>query len=118
MAAVCLLAVAIGAGVVAVQQRGNAQGAQRGAEISSLSNQPLSMRSSRRDVAALLSVEAPRLRADVDSMSARLGTFTNDPGSLGYHRSRAPGSRARSSRTRTRPWSRSPQAIPPSQTLR
>ena len=87
VASVCLLAVAIGAGVVAVGQRGNARDAQRGAEISSLSNQSLSMRSSRtRDVAALLAVEAQRLRADGESMSALFGTFTIDPGFLGYHR--------------------------------
>ena len=61
-----------------------AQTARTGAELTTLASRSLSLRSSQRDLAALLAVEAWKRRADASSRSALFGTFTFDPGFLGY----------------------------------
>jgi DNA-binding SARP family transcriptional activator/WD40 repeat protein len=83
-AAVCLLVVAMVAGVLAFSQRRAADSSRRGAEITTLASQSLSMRPSNKDAAALLAVEANRLRSDSASMSALFATFTREPGFVGY----------------------------------
>jgi DNA-binding SARP family transcriptional activator/WD40 repeat protein len=84
-AAVCLLIVAIVAGLLAYNRQQAAAGSRRGAEITTLTSRALAMQTSNRDAAALLAVEANRLRSDNESRSALFATFTHDPGFLGYH---------------------------------
>ncbi|HEY4611206.1 MAG TPA: hypothetical protein VIH06_18460, partial [Ilumatobacteraceae bacterium] len=83
-AAVSLLVVALLAGVVAFIQRGRADGSRREAQITTLIDRSLAMRSSNRDAAALLAIESNRLHGDSASMGALFATFTHDPGFLGY----------------------------------
>ena len=84
-AAVCLLVVALVAGLLAYTQSQRADRSRRGAEITTLANRSLALRSSQRDAAALLAIEANKLRSDSESSSALFATFTRDPGFLGYH---------------------------------
>ena len=77
---VLLLVVASVAGLVAVGQRREAEAQRRDAAVTALASQALGLRSSRRDLAALLAVEAHRLRPDVTSEAALFGTFTASPG--------------------------------------
>lgn len=58
--------------------------AKTGSQLTSLASQSLSLRSSQRDLAALLAVESWRRRPDAESKSALFGTFTADPSFLGY----------------------------------
>ena len=85
-ATACLLALALLAGAIAFTQRQHARTAATGAELTTLASQSLSLRSSQRDLAALLAVEAYRRSPDVTSKAALFGTFTFDPGFLGYLR--------------------------------
>ena len=55
-------------------------------QLVTLASRSLGLRSSERDVAALLAVEAYRRSPDATSRSALFGTFTFDPGFLGYDR--------------------------------
>ena len=86
-----VLAVALVAGAVAVvrgreadTQRDIARAAESDARVESLVNRSLALRSNRRDVAALLAVEAVRRWPDDPrARSALLGTFTDAAGFLG-----------------------------------
>jgi DNA-binding SARP family transcriptional activator len=84
-AAVCLVVVALVAGLFAYTQSQRADRSRRGAEITTLANRSLALRSSQLDTAALLAIEANKLRSDSESSSALFATFTRDPGFLGYH---------------------------------
>ena len=84
VATACMLAVALIAGVIAFTQRQHADSSRRGAQLSSLANRSAALRSSQRDVAALLAIEAQRLQPGVESTSALFGTFDREPGFLGY----------------------------------
>jgi DNA-binding SARP family transcriptional activator/tRNA A-37 threonylcarbamoyl transferase component Bud32/WD40 repeat protein len=86
------LVVALVAGGLAVVQRRSAIGAadsarasERAAEIEALVGRAESMRSSQRDVAALLSIEAYRLADTARTRSALLTTVTGDQGYLDTH---------------------------------
>ena len=104
---VVVLAMAIGAGVVAFGQRRNAEQqrsdalaakgkaqksaadartAQTASELTTLAATSLSTRSSQRDLAALLAVESWKRSPNATSKSALFGTFTFDPGFVGYVR--------------------------------
>jgi WD40 repeat protein len=78
--AAALLVAAVAGGLVAVRQRREAQEQRRDAAISALVGDANALRSNRRDLAALLAVEAYRLRPDAESESALFGTFTAAPG--------------------------------------
>ncbi len=78
------LVVALVAGLLALTQRRGADRSRRSAEITTLVTRSLASRSSQRDVAALLAVEAERLRPDAASTSALFGSFSTDPGFMGY----------------------------------
>jgi hypothetical protein len=98
--AVCLLVLAVVAGTVAFIQReqartattrarlaqSTAEGSQRNAEIEALVGRSLSIRGSQRDTAALLAIEAFRLKDTPRTRSALLSTFTSDVGFLGTDR--------------------------------
>ncbi len=84
VATACMLAVALVAGFVAFTQRRHADSSRRGAQLTSLANRAVALRSSQRDVAALLAIEAERLQPGVESTSALFGTFDHEPGFLGY----------------------------------
>ncbi|MEY2415592.1 MAG: hypothetical protein QOH53_926, partial [Ilumatobacteraceae bacterium] len=88
-----VLVAAVVAGVIALTQRqqaraaaDEARNAQRRAEIEALIGRSRGFRSSQRDVAALLAVEAFRLADNPRTRSALFETFTSDPGFLGYRR--------------------------------
>lgn len=69
---------------VAEVQRAAATSSETKALISTLAGKSLALRSSERDLAALLAVEAWRRAPSADARSALFGTFTFDPGFLGY----------------------------------
>ena len=80
--AACLLLLAVGAVVVADRRGDEARRAAVEATIQAVVNQSLALRSTDRDVAALIAVEAHRRWPDDPRvLSALLGTFT---GSLGF----------------------------------
>ena len=86
-----LLVVALVAAFFAVDQSRTAAGERdvareaRGAAVhESLVSRSLSLRSTKRDIAALLAVEAHHTRPDALSQAALLGTFTEAPGFMGY----------------------------------
>ena len=68
----------------AVTAAGQATAARDDARLTTLASRSLSLRSSQRDLAALLGVEAWRRRADASAKSALFATFTTDPGFLGF----------------------------------
>ena len=84
-AAVCLVVVAMLAGLLAYNRQVAANRSRRSAEITTLTSRSEALRSSNRDAAALLAIEANRLRPDDGSRAALFSTFTRDPGFLGYH---------------------------------
>jgi class 3 adenylate cyclase/WD40 repeat protein/type II secretory pathway pseudopilin PulG len=61
-----------------------AETANTGSQLTTLASRSLSLRSSQRDLAALLAVEAYKRRPDAVSKSALFGSFTIEPGFLGY----------------------------------
>ena len=86
-----LLVVALVAAFFAVDQSRTAAGERddareaRGVAVhESLVSRSLSLRSTKRDIAALLAVEAHHTSADSLSQAALLGTFTEAPGFMGY----------------------------------
>lgn len=80
-----LLALALLAGTVAVISAFDSERAEREAQLAALVHSSESLRSSARDTAALLAVEAyRRWPDDPRARSALLGTFTASPGFLGY----------------------------------
>ena len=70
----------------AVAAAADAKAANSASQLTTLAGQSLAARSSQRDLAALLAVEAWRRSPNVASKSALFGTFTHDPGFLGYIR--------------------------------
>lgn len=84
-AAVCLIVVAVLAGLLAYNRQVAANRSRRSAEITTLASRAEALRSSNRDAAALLAVEANRMRPDSESRAALFATFTRDPGFQGYH---------------------------------
>jgi WD40 repeat protein len=79
-AAAVLLVAAVAGGLVAVRQRQETNQQRRVAALSALVGDSMALRSNRRDLAALLAVEAHRLAPNAESESALLGTFTAAPG--------------------------------------
>jgi DNA-binding SARP family transcriptional activator/WD40 repeat protein len=79
-AVAAVLVVAVVAGAVAVRQRERAQDERREAALSALVGNALTLRSNRRDLAALLAVEAYRLEPSPAAEAALFGTFTAAPG--------------------------------------
>ena len=79
-AVLVLLLIAAGAGAVALSQRKQAEAQRRDAAVTALASEAVSLRTSRRDLAALLAVQAHRLRPDATSEAALFGTFTASPG--------------------------------------
>jgi hypothetical protein len=80
IAAATLLVAAVAGGLVAVDQRGDAQAGRRDAALSALVGDSMALRSNRRDLAALLAVEAYRLEPNAESESALFATFTTEAG--------------------------------------
>ncbi len=78
------LVLALVAGTVAVQRGRDASRTASDALVEKLAAQSVALRSTQRDLAALLAVEAYRLRPDARTRSALLGVFTARPGFLGY----------------------------------
>ena len=77
-----LLVAAIVAGVLAYQQRQTARREEREAALTALTNNAAALRTNRRDLAALLAVEAHRLAPSAATESALFGTFTASPGAV------------------------------------
>ncbi len=75
---------AIAAAAQAQQSATQAKQAKTESELTTLASRSLSLRSSQRDLAALLAVEAWKRSPDANSKAALFGTFTFDPGFLGY----------------------------------
>lgn len=85
-AAAVLLLVTVGAVVVADRQGAEARRQAEQATIEAIVNRSLALRSTDRDIAALLAVEAHRRWPDdARVMSALLGTFTNGTGVVDTH---------------------------------
>jgi WD40 repeat protein len=78
------LVLALLAGSVAVQRSRDASRTARDALVDSLAAESVALRATQRDLAALLAVEAHRLRPDARTRSALLGVFTAMPGFGGY----------------------------------
>ena len=78
------LVLALVAGAVAVQKSSLAARTARTALVDQLVAQSAALRSTRRDLAALLAVEAHRLRRQANTRGALFGVFTGSPGFLGY----------------------------------
>jgi DNA-binding SARP family transcriptional activator len=77
-----LLVAAIVGGVLAYQQRQTARREERDAALTALTSNSAALRSNRRDLAALLAVEAHRLAPGAATESALFGTFTASPGAV------------------------------------
>ena len=78
------LVLALVAGSVAVTQRQAAAGRARDARIDQLVATSVNLRSTQRDLSALLAVTAFRLRPDALTRGALLGVLTGLPGFVGY----------------------------------
>ena len=94
------LVLALVAGTVAVQRGRDASRTARDALVDKLAAQSVALRSTQRDLAALLAVEAYRLRPDARTRSALLGVFTARPGFLGYLPTGSAGAARRAARAR------------------
>ena len=80
-----MLALAVVAGLVAVDRSRHADGSRDDAELAALVDQSLALRATNRSAAALLAVEAVRRAPeDARARSALLGSFTAAPGFLGH----------------------------------
>ena len=77
-----LLVAAMVAGVLAYQQRQTARREEREAALTALTSNAAALRTNRRDLAALLAVEAHRLAPSAATESALFGTFTASPGAV------------------------------------
>jgi DNA-binding SARP family transcriptional activator/tRNA A-37 threonylcarbamoyl transferase component Bud32 len=86
MGVAAALLVALAAGAVAVVQRRQAEDNAVAAEIEALVGRAESLRSTQRDVAALLAVESFRLADTPRTRSALLATFTDQTGFYDAHR--------------------------------
>ena len=80
------LVLALVGGSVAFRQRRDALDQRTAAQLQSLAAQSVNLRSSRRDLAALLAVEAYRRSPDAQSKGALWSALTQSQGFLGYHR--------------------------------
>jgi WD40 repeat protein len=78
------LVLALVAGALAVQRSREATRAAADAQVEQLIAQSVALRSTQRDLAALLAVEAHRLRSNASTRSALFSTFTGAPGFVGY----------------------------------
>ena len=78
------LVLALVAGLVAVEQSRHSARTARTALVDQLVAQSVALRSTRRDLAALLAVEAYRLHHSAATRGALFGVFTGSPGFLGY----------------------------------
>jgi DNA-binding SARP family transcriptional activator/WD40 repeat protein len=78
------LVLAVLAGSVAVQRSRDEARTAGSAQVERLVAQSIALRATRRDLAALLALEAYRLRPDASTRGALLGVFTASPGFLGY----------------------------------
>ncbi|MEP6760886.1 MAG: BTAD domain-containing putative transcriptional regulator [Sporichthyaceae bacterium] len=78
------LVLALVAGLVAVEQGQRTARAARTALVERLVAQSAALRSTHRDLAALLAVEAYRIRPSAATRGALLGVFTAAPGFLGF----------------------------------
>jgi DNA-binding SARP family transcriptional activator/WD40 repeat protein len=78
------LVLALVAGLVAVQQSRQSARTARTALVDQLVAQSVALRSTRRDLATLLAVQAYRLRPSSATRGALLGVFTATPGFLGF----------------------------------
>jgi DNA-binding SARP family transcriptional activator/WD40 repeat protein len=85
------LVLALVAGLVAVGQAQRTTRTARTALVDQLVAQSAALRSTRRDLAALLAVEAYRLRPSPATRGSLLGVFTAAPGFLGFSASDAGG---------------------------
>jgi WD40 repeat protein len=83
------LVLALVGGLVAVQQSRHAGQTARAALVDRLVAQSAALRATRRDLAALLSVEAFALDPSAVTRGAMLGALTGTPGFLGYRRTDA-----------------------------
>ena len=88
-----LLVLALGTGALAAVQgrraaddRDQARRASQAAALQSVVSQSLALRETKRDLGALLALEAYRLDPGARTESALLGTFTGSPGFLGFLR--------------------------------
>lgn len=81
-----LLVLALCFGFLAASQRRTADRRTREARIGALIGHIESIRATQRDTAALLAIEAFRLKDDPATRSALLSTFTSSPGFLDVHR--------------------------------
>ena len=80
-----MLAVALVAGLVAIDRSRHADAARADAQLAALVNQSLALRDTNRAAAALLAVEAARRAPqDARARAALLGSFTAAPGFLGH----------------------------------
>jgi DNA-binding SARP family transcriptional activator/outer membrane protein assembly factor BamB len=79
-----LLVLALAAGGLAVHQRGEAVRTAADAQVDRLVAESAALRGSRRDLAALLAVEAHQRRPGASTAGALLGVVTSAPGFLGY----------------------------------
>jgi DNA-binding SARP family transcriptional activator/WD40 repeat protein len=86
------LVVALVAGLVAVQQSRDQARTARAALVDELVAQSVALRSTQRDLAALLAVEAYRLSPQASTRGALFGVFTATPGFEGYLRTPVPAS--------------------------
>ena len=84
------LVIALAASALAVQRGRDASISDRAAQVDRLVAQSLALRATRRDLAALLALEAYRLRPDADTRGALLGTFTGTPGFLDFRSAPTP----------------------------
>ncbi|HEX6935583.1 MAG TPA: BTAD domain-containing putative transcriptional regulator, partial [Actinomycetes bacterium] len=86
------LVLALVAGVVAVEQSRDQARTARAALVDELVAQSVALRSTQRDLAALLAVEAYRLSPRASTRGALFGVFTASPGFGGYVRTPVPSS--------------------------
>lgn len=91
VAVAILLLGSVVAGLVAVDQRSTARSIARAQAVRNLVAQSQLLRETQPDLAALLAVEAYRLAPAADTEDALFGTFTYDPGFVGFLRSDASG---------------------------
>lgn len=84
------LALAVAAGGLAVTQQREAADTAARADAERLVAQSVSLRDSRRDLAALLAVEAHRMMPGALTGDALLGLFTSAPGFAGYRATEVP----------------------------
>jgi WD40 repeat protein len=78
--------VAVDSQAAAQQSAGEAAAAERASKLRTLAGDSLGARSTQRDLAALLAIEAWKGAPDASSKSALFGTFTFDPGFMGFLR--------------------------------